>query len=215
MSVWNKNPPPADALARAARCGNIYVVKDLLAQGADINGKDGQQDTSLIAAIRADEMEVAKFLIEQGASVNERGYGGFTPLVIVAARQDTAYRHSKEIAALLIEKGAALDDRENVSGNTPLMTAAHVGNENTLRLLLDCGAVLDKKNKEGKTALDLASAYRGESIIQMLRDEPARRQKEKQEKADRKTRTIRATITLQHDLRRPKLRLKMPPRRKI
>lgn len=53
-------------------------------------------------------------------------------------------------------------------GWTPLHCAAHQGNKDCVRLLLQYGADVTKVNREGKSALHLAAAQNRAAIVQML-----------------------------------------------
>ena len=60
------------------------------------------------------------------------------------------------IAALLLERGARVDDRDN-RGRTALMMAAESNHSTMVDFLLSKGADAAARDKEGKTAADLAT----------------------------------------------------------
>ena len=77
-------PPTAKApdisIWDAAEDGNIEVVKQHLAEGADVNAKAGFGSTPLHDAAFSDLKEVAELLIANGADVNVKSKFGETPL---------------------------------------------------------------------------------------------------------------------------------------
>jgi ankyrin repeat protein len=68
-------------------------------------------------------------LLEAGSDVNEGNDRGWTPL------HAAAYANKPEIAALLIEKGAALDAEAHGAGGTPLVAALFWGHREVADLL--------------------------------------------------------------------------------
>jgi hypothetical protein len=111
-------PPTAKApdisIHKAAEAGNIEAVKQQLAAGADVNGKDNLTGlTPLFDAVSSGKREVAALLIDKGADVNGRIAMGFTAL------HNAAGNGRYQIVELLIEKGADVNEK-NDFGITPL-----------------------------------------------------------------------------------------------
>ena len=70
--VWNKahQANVAEAtkdLVRAAAEGDVDRARQLIADGADVNGADPNGITPLQAAVGCDHVEMADFLVDQGA----------------------------------------------------------------------------------------------------------------------------------------------------
>ncbi|MGC6452266.1 MAG: ankyrin repeat domain-containing protein [Pirellulaceae bacterium] len=83
-------------LYKAAERNEVDVVKQLLAEGADINQAGGRDmETPLHRAITRGSTEAAKILIDAGADVNKPRRDGQTPLEMARVRNRT------EILALL------------------------------------------------------------------------------------------------------------------
>ena len=108
---------PSISIHKASYEGNIEVVKQHIAAGADVNIKDDDGFTALYFAAQEGQKEIAELLIEKGADVNvklesqtakENGMGGATPL-----RGAVANGH-KETAELLIVKGADVNVKEDL-----------------------------------------------------------------------------------------------------
>ena len=110
-------PPKAKApdisIHDAALEGNIEVVKQHLAAGADVNNKGLFGGTPLIYA---ESREIIELLIVAGADVNYSPKNGITPLARAVIRAD------KESAELLITSGADVNSKDR-QGHTPLDTA--------------------------------------------------------------------------------------------
>ena len=81
-------PPPAtdkaEALAAAARKGDVTAVAKLLDEGVDVNTKFRYGTTALSFAADHGQLEVVKLLLARGASVNVKDtFYGATPLTWV------------------------------------------------------------------------------------------------------------------------------------
>ena len=114
-------PPTAKApdisIFDAALGGNIEVVKQHLAAGANVNVKDDNWGaTPLHFAARNGHKDVAELLVVKGAALNTKDDDGRTPLHMVA---DIGHNG---IAELLIAKGADVNAKDK-KGFTPLNEA--------------------------------------------------------------------------------------------
>ena len=83
---------------------------------------------------------MAEFLIEKGADVNAKDRDAFTPLHLATQLVYT------DMAALLIAKGASLNEKEQSWGKTPLHFVAQHGTD-ALARLLDEGVVDDRDHR--------------------------------------------------------------------
>ena len=104
---------------------------------------------NLINAIDENDINLAKQLLDNIADVNTM-YNGYHPLI------NTAEKGYKEIAILLLERGANINLR-NKKGTTALMIAAKNGHTETISMLLARGADINNKNNNGWTALMIAA----------------------------------------------------------
>ena len=89
---------------------NLEIIELLLNKGADVNGKDDNDDTPLHLSINRN---ISELLIEHGADVNVKDSFGSTPLHSIIFNED------KDWVALLITNGADLN-LMNEEGQTPL-----------------------------------------------------------------------------------------------
>lgn len=103
-------------------------VEKLLAQGADVNARDGDGDTALHGAARGGNVEITRLLLDKGANPNARNSQGGTPLMWAAV-----YGH-EDAAELLLSRDADVSLRDN-EGITAAEWAARNKRENVVKLL--------------------------------------------------------------------------------
>ncbi len=162
------NPEADRALLDAAEKGNIEAVKLLLINnGADVNAKVTDGATPLDVAIRLKQTETADLLrkhggksgaefsiqaaiavgnieavkqhLAAGSDVNAKNSDDWTPLQIAADKGH------KEIAELLIDKGADVNAKSGPFRETPLHNAASGGHKEIVELLIAAGADVSAK----------------------------------------------------------------------
>ena len=75
-----------------------------------------------------------------------------------------------EIVKQHIEAGTNINVKDQMSGSTPLITAATFGKTAIAKALIDANAELDVINNEGSTALHAAAFFCHIEIVQMLID---------------------------------------------
>ena len=90
-----------EALAQAAKGGDLPAMRRLIDAGVDVNGVDKGDNTPLIEAVFKDRVEAARLLLDHGAQVDKVRYPGwdYTPLCLC---------NSVEMAQLLKDRGANL-----------------------------------------------------------------------------------------------------------
>jgi len=132
-------------LMRAAARGDLQAVKDLLAQGANVNGSSGDGYTALLSAAFYGNSEIVEYLLDHGADVNARDKNGLTALIEAAKQNldagDVIASYVGTIKALL-KKGADVNAQDK-EGRTALSFAEKYGLRNKaeiVRLLKDAGA---------------------------------------------------------------------------
>jgi cytohesin len=152
-------------LHKSCEIGNIKAVRQHLADGADVNATHGYWTTTpLHCAAYGGYNEVVELLIENGADVNAKivnakienakienakienanDVNGMTPL------HEAAFGGYKEIAELLIAKGADVNAKSRFDG-TPLDEAVRMKCTETAELLRKHGGKTSKELKaEGK-----------------------------------------------------------------
>ena len=176
-------------LMTASRTGNLAAVRTLLRHGASVNAKESSRSqTALMWAISERHSDVAALLVEFGADVKartnvrhelvnsgadgtqrltsdrsdlfEEDQGGFTPLLFAARAGDAGS------AGLLIEKGASVNDAAP-TGATALVVAAHSGQPEVAKVLLDHGADPNASDA-GYTALHAAILRGDMDLVKVL-----------------------------------------------
>ncbi|HWT01956.1 MAG TPA: ankyrin repeat domain-containing protein [Pyrinomonadaceae bacterium] len=186
---------PSTPLVKAVWEQDLNKVRDLLAEGVDVNAVDaGMYVTALAAAVEGGRPEFVRELVQAGADPNVRNPGGRTALMgldadatpevvrlLLANGAEVNLKdgegHSAlhlaaaiakgEVLRALLEAGAIVDERD-VYGNTPLMAAAENGNVDNVEALLSAGADPRLKNKDGETALKLAADNDHQEVVALL-----------------------------------------------
>ncbi len=154
--------------------GRVEAIRLLIDKKADVNTTNNADDTPLHIAARSQynystqqlldyrlqpppfkkRKEIIIALIDAGADLEAVNKDGDKPLHIAAALGGV------KTVRLLIDKGADVNTRNPINGNTPLHVAAGspYSNASTIRALIRAGADLDAVNKNGNKPLDLASS---------------------------------------------------------
>ena len=108
-------PPTAKApymsIHFAAWSGNIKVVKQHLAAGADVDAKNEWEATALLKAAREGHKEISELLINNGADLNAKNEVGKTPLDYAIENNHT------DIADLLRKRGGKTGAELKAEGN--------------------------------------------------------------------------------------------------
>lgn len=178
----------------AVQAGDLALVRQLDASGADPTLSTDSGDTALMYAAQDGHAAIARFLVENGAAVDAANGLGWTALMyaavgghgavvreLLARGADvnalTAERKSPLMAAArnghaavvrsLLEAGARINESDR-SRWTSLMYAAWQGQMEVVEILLDANANFDVRNVEGQTALTLGIVRRNRDIIDRL-----------------------------------------------
>jgi len=168
------------SLVAAAIEGNFDRAAELLAAGADVNARKGEDGpprrhvgeenwTALRAAAERKDLRLARLLLDAGADPRlDDGYGS-TPLDFSMDARNPA---SEELALLLLSRGADPNSRVGIYIDdygdgfaTPLHAAAACGLPRVVRALLDRGAKVHAKTTGGWTPMHDAVS---EPVARML-----------------------------------------------
>ena len=167
-----------EELVWALHCENPSSerVRELLAQGADINASDAITGNVLAHAVsdRRAPKEIVKFLVEHGAdvtTVNRKGYP-------VLAQAMWNRRLEKETVKLLVSRGADVNAVDK-NGVSVLASAVSLGGQpiDIIKCLIALGADINAADKNGYSVLwHAASSGRGDSVevLELLVEHGAR-----------------------------------------
>ena len=163
-------------------------VKQLIANGADLNERNEQFETPLHVAIslgldeiaaelipkmrlgcnylhlaiRMDRPQIIELMIKFGFNINAKCNIGFTHL-------HYAIRFGTEIIVkILLENGADFDTKFLQLGLTPLMVAIIFNRSSIVKILIEHGASLKKRNIKGMSPLEIALVQKKFDIAKII-----------------------------------------------
>jgi ankyrin repeat protein len=140
-------------------------VQQLVKAGADVNMKDKHGRTGLRKAVWHEQPKIALILLNAGAQIEDQLDKTEATLLFGAVE-----RNYPKITRKLLNLSIDIDKQDRM-GDTALIRAACLGQEETTQLLLDAGADRTKKDNYGRTAVDLACCLQwkyGEKIIKLF-----------------------------------------------
>ena len=140
------------ALHLASENGYLECCRLLVKAGADINARNGLDDTPLILACYNGFTSLVKYLLAHQAVVRRRGYLDRTALHCA-----TENGHL-QICKILVSAKADYEEDDSF-GNTPLISAAEKGYVELLKLYLATGCEVNKTSHSGCTALHFAAQH--------------------------------------------------------
>jgi ankyrin repeat protein len=153
-------------LHKAAERGQPEIVKYLLGKGANPNARASDDGgTALMAGVMSANDDVVRMLLAAGADVkprDNRGNSAFSAAVFGARL---------EIGDQLLAKGADPNEADPSNGITPLLGAASMGGEETIRWLVEKGAKVNKVTQleyGGSTALTTAARVGNAANVKLL-----------------------------------------------
>jgi ankyrin repeat protein len=136
-----------EGLHRAAHEGDVESIERLVAEGADVNVRDGAGRTPAHVAAFSSTDEALMALAAAGADMNALEHQAYDVVTIAAVANDT------DLVSLAIELGNRADLVTSPYDGTALIAAAHLGHAEVVRRLIAGGAPLDHVNNLGWTAL--------------------------------------------------------------
>ncbi len=172
FAVMNNHKDIQDVYGRGstyttAESNDEEVIQLFLMRGASINEADKNGETPLHLASWGGHLDTLQHLINNGANISTKDSSGKTPLDIARDKghnnlvqylQQTQLIIDKQLLIAignsdlskvrgLVAQGANIDTNDK-NGNTPLYSAAEIGDLNLVKLLLDNGANIEAKNGE-------------------------------------------------------------------
>ena len=123
-----------------------------------ILGRSKHGGEFLVQAAGDDKRNFVTLLLRQGYDVNYQNSGGSTPLSAASVEG------RPEMVSFLIFRGANVNRKDGLAGESALMGAAEMGQLGTVRVLLNNGAEPCALDKEGHTAEGLARKFNHSEI---------------------------------------------------
>ncbi|WP_265039233.1 ankyrin repeat domain-containing protein [Wolbachia endosymbiont (group A) of Yponomeuta plumbellus] len=170
-----------------ARDGNLDKVKDLIAQGANLEAKDNNDNTPLHNACNNGHFNVAKYLIEKGASLKAKNKDNKTPLELVEQKgytdiveilKQTQLNLDRELL-IAVEKEDLGKVRDNIRRGANVNAQSSLGwvsvfwaiqkdNLNIVKLLINNGADINAKDNESWMPLHWAVQLGSLDVVKYL-----------------------------------------------
>ena len=196
LIIFAMTGSPGAALKKAAREGNIVVVRRELANGVDVNARAENSPTALMFAAANGQKEIIEFLIKKGADVNlkvkiesslvspnKEIIKNYLTSNALFAAVDTG---QTETAEMLISKGARVNamitfqsPEMGTMNTTVLHYAVGRGDTETVKMLIEKGASINKLASQPRpgnkssvikfTPLDGAINAEDDELIELLR----------------------------------------------
>jgi len=136
-----------DGLHAAAHEGDMARINSLISSGADLRQTDGRGRTALHVAAFASHDKVVTALADAGADPNRLQNDKYDIITIAAVANDA------DMVRTAINAGGSAKNITSIYGGTALIAAAHLGNWESVQVLIEAGAPLDHVNNLGWTAL--------------------------------------------------------------
>jgi uncharacterized protein len=151
------------ALMNAVTSNDANKVRELIAQGVNIDEADASGDSPLIMAAYKGYAEIVRLLLEAGADVSV-----VDPGMQATALHAAAYAGRTEAAKLLIDYHIDINKQGPKNGYTALHDAIWQNNIDTARVIIDGGANLHLKSHSGQTPLEFAQTRNQREIVVMI-----------------------------------------------
>ena len=156
------------ALMLASYYGHFMVCWILLQHKSNIHAESALGLTALDFAARSGHVQIVALLIEADAQQQVRDE--HAKLSLNSPLMNAAQHGHEAALKLLLEKGADVNYRDEMTGWTALMLAALNGHMTAAQILVESGADTNMLNVIDQTALDVAAA-RQKTDVQDFLDE--------------------------------------------
>lgn len=141
--------------------GSSKLLKELIAMGYPIDGRNSNGYTALTYAIEGNDLDRATILLENKAnpfqSINKKGANAVT----IALE-----KNNKKIIATIVNHAGKMTD---IQGNTILHYAAKTSSAEVVKELISFGIAKDVKNVSGETPYTIATRWKRKDIAELLK----------------------------------------------
>jgi len=159
-------------MLRAVRTGDLASLVTLLDSGMDCDqtfSMGGWARPALCLALEHGHTKLVSELCRRRCSVSVVDQGGLSPLQLAASLG------LSQIVSVLLSNRAEVDSVLGDTGETALHLATAQAHQDTVRLLLEAGAGVDRQNKEGRTCLMYAARQGNTQLVKIFVRAGARR----------------------------------------
>ncbi|GBN09836.1 Ankyrin-3 [Araneus ventricosus] len=142
--------------------GHSELIEILIKAGANVTLRDGEGSSAIELAIMCRNLEIMETLLELSKlDINLKGHNGRTLL------HDAAISGSLQIVKSLVDKGAAINDRDSTDAK-PIHIAAKEGHQDIVEYFLSEGLDIDDRGENGWCLLHYAAAGNQFEICECL-----------------------------------------------
>jgi ankyrin repeat protein len=120
-----------------------------------------------VGALRRGDVDAVAAALDRGIDLRGRYSENEETLLHLAT-----WRGQRDVAALLLERGAEIEARDKF-GRTPLFMAAQFGQRNVAQLLIERGADVNAADRSGRTPLQAAVNAGHGDVADLLRQKGA------------------------------------------
>lgn len=155
------------ALMLAAARGDVLSLDLILRRGANPDSRNKWGDTALLYAARTGNIDKIRLLLNAVQGVDTLNQAGQSALWLIFENETV----QPDLVALLLGRGAKVNQADAMNRVTPLMRAAQSGNVECVKLLLAAGADPALKDAEGLTAREWAANRgddRGRAVVPLV-----------------------------------------------
>lgn len=161
----------SDSLSKAARNGDLAIVREALGYGADIEAENEVGFRPLHVAAANGHTEVVRFLLDHGADINARDRYQTTAL------HRAASQGHDQVVRFLLERDAWVSLKDGI-GRTALHFTVSYDHDLPVHLLMAHGADLESRDDQQRTPLQYAVNFaRPKSVRALLAHHPDLEQK--------------------------------------
>ena len=162
--------PPDYSLSDAIKKGDIEVVKQHLAAGADVNAwiPSRKSSSGVVSGVVAAGVLTGIWITSTGGWAGTGGFGSGGGETTIPPLHLAAEYGRKEVAELLIANGAIVNSKIHVAGITPLHKSTANGHKEVAELLIANGAHVNAKTNNGRTPLHSAAYWGRKEVAALL-----------------------------------------------